>query len=113
MRFLATALVISGTLLGCASTRTDVETPLVPWKERINREIPVGTDAAAAKEWFERQGLETHRDFLKPSNDMEILLGDVPAHEWYCDKWVLRVLAKVSPDGKVASYDFGAVGICM
>jgi hypothetical protein len=100
-------------LLGCGSTKPDLDALEQSWRQRITAEIPVGTDVRVAREWFEKQGLNPQPKILENSKDLVVWLGSVPAREWYCEKWVVNVVLKVSADEKVAAYDFGAAGVCL
>jgi hypothetical protein len=103
-------------LLGCATTKSEVDAATDRWRQRITAEIPTGTEASAVKQWFENQGLQPYRPVLAKAteaNDMEVWLESVPAREWFCDKWMLKVLIKVSLEEKVAQYDFQALGACL
>jgi hypothetical protein len=103
-------------LLGCGTTKGEVDAATERWRQRITTEIPTGIEASSAKQWFEKQGLRPYSPTLaklSEANDMEVLLESVPAREWFCEKWMVRVLVKVSAEAKVVQYDFGALGVCL
>jgi hypothetical protein len=112
----ALATLVTATLLGCGTTKEEVDAATNRWKQRIATEIPIGTQADTARQWFEKQGLKPYSPVLatgSDAKDIEVLLESVPAWEWVCDMWMIRVLAKVSPEAKVAQYDFSALGRCI
>jgi hypothetical protein len=111
----AAMLALTCVLLGCATSRTDVDMALDAWRNRVATEIPVGTDVTTVVQWFERQGMQPQPNPLKPVNDrdLEVYLGSVPAREWFCGRWMLRAVVRVSPEKKVERYDFDALGDCL
>src|SRR5690242_5127634 len=95
----ALATLLIAMLVGCSTTKKEVDAATERWKQRIATEIPIGAQADAARQWFEKQGLKPYSPVLatgSDAKDMEVLLESVPAREWVCDKWMIRVLVKVS-----------------
>src|SRR5689334_4811748 len=112
---LAALLVVTAVSLGCSTVRTDVDAGLAPWRTRVADEIPVGTDIKTVMVWFERQGMHPERNPLArvDEHDLEVYLGSIPAREWYCGRWMLRAVIRVSSEGRVTAYDFHAMGDCL
>ena len=109
----AAAILLSATVAGCGTSRADVDALTNSWKTRITAEIPVGANAEVARQWFVRHGLDPQPKPLENSKDLVVVLGSIPAREWYCEKWVVNVVVKVSPEEKVMGYDFRAAGVCL
>jgi hypothetical protein len=111
---LATVTVFASVaLVGCGTTKAEIDAATDRWRQRLAAEIPPGTDAVTAKQWFEKQGLRADRKPLGKSNDMQVLLESIPAREWYCGKWMVNADVRVSDSGKVTGYDVGALGQCL
>jgi hypothetical protein len=109
----ASGILILAALYGCGNSKSDIDAFESAWRKRIEAEVPIGTDAAAVRAWFQKQGLNP-QPTLKNSRDLEVWLGSISAREWFCDKWFINVVVKVSSEGKVSSYDFGnASGACL
>ena len=114
MRPALSAALAAIALTGCSGTTApDIEAVQERWKQRIVREIPVGTDLVTVKQWFEKQGLQPYPKDLKSSPDLAVLLESIPAREWFCGRWMITVDIRSSPESKVAGYDFGAAGQCL
>jgi len=109
----ATAILFSAALVGCSTSKAEVDALTNSWKTRITAEIPIGANAEAARQWFVGHGLDPQAKPLENSKDLVVILGSIPAREWYCEKWVVNVIVKVSPEEKVAGYDFRAAGVCL
>jgi hypothetical protein len=108
----ALALFIATMLANCGSTKSELDALTEGWKSKIATAIPIGTEEATARAWFEKQGLKPHAD-LKSPRDMVVWLGSVPAREWFCSQWMANVTVRTTPDGRVASYEFGSAGQCL
>jgi len=108
----ALALSVTLAVASCGSTKPELDALTEGWKAKIATAIPIGTEQAAARAWFEKQGLSPHAD-LKNPRDMVVWLGAVPAREWFCSKWMANVTVNTTPDGKVASYEFSSAGQCL
>jgi hypothetical protein len=120
-RTTAIAFAMVAALCGCGlagSTKPELDALRNIWKEKIDTAIPVGTDVSKALAWFEQQGLTLQDPLEKtlvpePNKDKIVWLGSVRAREWYCDRWLVNVTLKASPEGKVVAYDFGTAGVCL
>ena len=103
-------------LVGCVSTKAEVDSAVEGWRQRISSGIPLGTDVSNARQWFEKQGLKPLVPALTRPNeakDLEVSLESIPAREWYCSKWMVTALVRVSPEGKVARHEVRALGQCL
>ena len=100
-------------LVGCGTTRVEIDVAKEKWGQRPAAEIPPGTDVAVAMRWFEQQGLQAHPKYLEKTNDLDVLVESIPAREWYCSNWFVKVDIRVSPEQKVTRYDVEALGRCL
>lgn len=112
MRAVPIACVLLACLLCGCSSKADIDAFEANWIKRIEADIPAGTDASVFRAWFDRQGFKAQTS-TQTKGALEVWLGTVQAKEWYCDKWSIRLTAKLTPDGKTSSYDFDAAGTCL
>lgn len=116
MRLASTLLITSIVLTSCGTSDSDVAAFTRAWRERINAEIPIGTNTVSAKVWFQYKLLPIFPNGDRLNGEFLVILGAIPAREWNCEKWDLQVRVKVSPDTqdtKVVGYEFESIGNCL